>query len=124
MFMPFEYKGKPMCFYLADQSAAIQEGEIVKERMNSNCYAIHGFMVIAQREVSNNLPVQFFKNIYEGTLWWKKYYNILPNNTRICLESILGKNEIGKQLINYFDFEEALLIGDNVYNELYNNIQK
>lgn len=119
MFMPFEYKGKPMCFYLADNKDAFKEEMIFEEELNSNCYAIHGFMVHLQNEIIAYLSVPYFKNTYAGTLWWHTHYSCLPENTRFCLESILEKNHVGQQLIIDFGFSAALSTGEKTYLDLW-----
>jgi hypothetical protein len=118
MFMPFAYKGKAMCFYLAEKEIILPEGESSEGAMNSSSYAIHGFMMMVQSEIDEYLPKLFFKNIYDGTLWWKDHYPALPDNTLLCLESILNQGDIGRQLTDHFNFEAALQAGHKVYADL------
>lgn len=119
MFMPFAYRGNPMCYYLAGQDFLPAEGERCQGLMNSNSYAVHGCMAKIQREVAEYFPVPFFQHIYAGTVWWKQHYHGLPGNTRTCLESILLQGDtIGDQLSAKFDFGAALQAGDELYMDL------
>jgi|GEM_PF-2638871 Fe-S-cluster containining protein len=121
MYMPFEYKGKAMCFYLANDEAIQPDDQAPQNHMNSRSYDIHGFMMTIQRAIDRYFPHSFFKNIYEGTLWWKTNYQFLPENTRTCLESILNEEYIGLQLMKNFAFEETLSAGLNTYTEMVAN---
>jgi len=121
MYMPFEHEGKPMCFYLAQNKLELQEGNVSENSMNSSSYDIHGFMLMLQCDIDKYLSHSFFKNIYEGTLWWKNNYFSLPEDTRICLESILSEDHIGLQLMDNFKFEEALLAGYKTYTDILEN---
>ncbi len=118
MFMPFAYKGKAMCFYRANKDFIMSEGESSEGVMNSSSYAIHGFMMMIQSEIDEYLPKLFFKNIYNGTRWWRDHYSTLPDNTQLCLESILKQGNIGKQLTDHFNFKAALQAGHESYAEL------
>jgi hypothetical protein len=119
MFMPFAYKGKAMCFYLADKDIILPEGESSSEgAMNSSSYDIHGFMMMIQSEIDEYLPKLFFKNIYDGTLWWKDHYSALPENTLLLLESILNQGNSGRQLTDHFNFKAALQSGHDAYADL------
>lgn len=119
MFMPFACKGKPMCFYLADKKEAFQKDKVFEEAMNSNCYAIHGYMVLLQNEIIEYLHLPYFKNTYAGTLWWHEHYPRLPENTRFCLESLLEQDHVGHQLMVDFDFSASLSAGEKTYLELW-----
>lgn len=121
MYMPFEYKGQPMCYYLAKGGELPQGGCFPDIYMNSNSYDIHGFMLMMQTDIDRYSSHSFFKNAYEGTLWWEKHYHDLPADTRVCLESILNENYIGLQLMEDFNYEEALLAGHEKYVNLLDN---
>jgi hypothetical protein len=114
MFMPFDHLGKPMCAYIAEPGAECACGDAA-EQSNSSSYDIHGFMMMIQCEIEQHLAPSFFKNIYDGARWWKENYHILPEDTRICLESILSENAIGDCLVDGFDYEEALHDGYDRY---------
>ena len=118
MYMPFEHEGKPMCFYLAGKDLMLHVDHPLEYRMNSNSYAIHGFMMMVQCDIDTYLSRSFFKNIYDGTLWWKNNYHSLPDDTRICLESILSEDYIGLKLMHNFNFEEALMAGHQTYIDI------
>ncbi len=118
MFMPFVYKGKAMCFYLADKKTVLSEEESSEGLMNSSSYSIHGYMMMLQSKVGDYLPVSFFKNTIDGTLWWKEHYHSLPDNTQNCLESILTQGHIGKKLTSCFDYKVALQAGSETYSDL------
>ena len=118
MFMPFAHKGKAMCFYLAEKDFSLPAGESLEDAMNSNSYALHGFMMMIQNELDKYFSKLFFKNIYDGTMWWKDNYLSLPDNTRLCLESILNQGDIGRQLTDHFNFESALQAGHESYADL------
>lgn len=124
MYMPFEYEGKPMCFYLAKNEFMLQAGNSTENYMNSNSYDIHEFMMMIQCDIDKYLSRSFFKNIYDGTLWWKNNYQSLPDDTIICLESILSEGYIGLQLKHDFKFKEALLSGHETYADLLENRSK
>ena len=121
MYMPFAYEGKPMCFYLAQDELISMDGNVLENCMNSSSYDIHGFMLMLQCDIDKYLSRSFFKNIYEGTLWWKNNYFSLPEDTRICLESILSQDYIGVQLMDNFKFEEALQAGYKTYTDILEN---
>ena len=118
MFMPFEYKGKPMCYYLACGQGLSEDDDAQENFMNSKSYDIHGVMMKTQCEIEGYFPQSFFKNIYAGTMWWKNNYSSLPENTRMCLESILSDEYVGLQLMENFKFEKVLQAGLTKYNEL------
>jgi len=118
MYMPFEYEGKPMCFYLAKDECMRQTGNSTENYMNSNSYDIHGLMMMIQCDLDKYLSCSFFENIYNGIDWWKNNYQSLPDNTIFCLESILSEGGIGLQLNNNFKYEEALLAGHETYENL------
>ena len=118
MYMPFDYHGRPMCYYLANETTITPEEHLGESIRNSNSYAIHGFMMLMQNNISRYFPSTFFKNIYEGTRWWKNNYQLLPQDTIMCLESVLTGDTIGRLMINDFQFEESLLEGDRAYNDL------
>ena len=115
MYMPFEYEKKPMCYYLAGDVLIVQDDLTLKYTLNSSSYDIHGFMMKIQKDIDPYVTRSFFKNIYEGTRWWRLNYHALPEDTRICLESILSEDAIGLQLTHDFKFEEALLAGRKAY---------
>ncbi|HEB70442.1 MAG TPA: hypothetical protein ENI88_12620 [Desulfobulbus sp.] len=117
MYMPFEYKKKPMCYYLAGNGLASRNDLSLEYTLNSSSYDIHGFMMIIQNDIDQYLSRSFFKNIYDGTQWWKEHYRTLPVDTRICLESILCADSIGLQLTHDFKFEEALAAGHQAYTD-------
>lgn len=118
MFMPFEYRGKPMCYYLAHGKGLSAHNDAPENYMNSSSYAIHGVMMEIQCNIDGYLSQSFFKNIYQGTLWWKDNYALLPVNTRMCLESILTDNDMGLQLMENFKFDKVLQTGLTRYNEI------
>ncbi len=118
MYMPFEYNGEPMCFYLAQNDCATQSKSSSEQYMNSHSYDIHGFMMKIQCDIDKYFSHSFFKNVYEGTLWWENNYDSLPDVTRICLESILSENYIGSKLIDNFNFKEALSSGHKMYTHI------
>ncbi len=118
MYMPFASEGKPMCFYLARGKAQELDADAPQNMMNSSCYDIHGLMLLLQCDVDRYLSRSFFKNIYEGTLWWKDNYLSLPRDTRICLESILAGNYIGSQLTDNFNYKEVLQAGYSKYTDV------
>jgi Fe-S-cluster containining protein len=115
MFMPFDYHGEPMCYYLAKDRGSLRQEECSDSYMNSNAYDIHGFMMMTQCAIDVLLPCTFFRHIYQGVLWWKSNYNILPTSTRMCLESILYNGYIGSTLTAEFEFENALTAGHDTY---------
>lgn len=115
MFMPFEYQSEPMCYYLAKDKGNLCQEDCSDSYMNSNAYDIHGFMMMTQCAVDALLPCSFFKHIYQGVLWWKNNYTILPPATRVCLESILCNGPIGSTLTADFEFEKALTAGHDTY---------
>ena len=118
MYMPFEYEGKAMCFYLATNDSMLKADADTENYMNSNSYDIHGLMMLLQCDLDKYLSHSFFKNIYEGTLWWKSNYESLPEDTRLCLESILSEGYIGLQLTDNFNFRESLQAGHERYADL------
>lgn len=118
MYMPFEYEERPMCFYLSHGRDVIQQDSIPTNPMNSSSYDIHGCMMMIQKEIDQFMSQSFFKNIYDGTMWWKANYDSLPVNTRICLESVLCEDSIGLQISDHFPFEKILLAGYKTYTDL------
>ncbi len=118
MFMPFEHQGKPMCFYLACGKHVTLDDNAPQNRMNSNSYDIHGVMMNIQCDIDQYMAHSFFKNIYEGTLWWKANYHVLPENTRMCLESILNEEYIGLKLIKNCTYEKTLQAGLKTYTDM------
>ncbi len=118
MFMPFDYQGKAMCTYIAEPGVEQAVDRDIEELMNSSSYDIHGFMMMIQCEVEQYIATSFFKNIYDGVRWWKENYLILPEDTRICLESILSENAIGDCLVDGFDYGEALHDGYERYDAM------
>lgn len=119
MYIPFDYEGGPICFYTA--GGDIPMDSLGESYMNSNAYGIHGFMVLMQADVERYLPCSSFKNIYQGTLWWKNNYHCLPDTTRICLEAIVDEEYIGLKLVKDFNFDKALLAGRTRYADLIAN---
>jgi hypothetical protein len=115
MYMPVDIDGRPVCFYNAKKPSVALPDQPLEYFMNSNSYAIHGFMMIMQTDVDSDLSRTCFKNIYEGVSWWKKHCDTLPRITRGNLESILSENQAGLQLIHDFKFEESLLAGYQIY---------
>ena len=118
MFMPFAYKGKPMCYYIAEEGQLLKDDDSPENCMNSSSYDIHGCMMTIQSEIDGYLSRSFFKNIYQGTLWWKNNYHCLPVNTRTCLESILNGEYVGLQIMEDFKFAETLLAGHETYSAM------
>lgn len=121
MYMPFEYAGKPLCYYTAADDFVLPAESLGDSYMNSNAYGIHGFMVMMQSDSDTYVSPSFFKHIYEGTLWWKKNYHCLPAVTRMCLESILDEGDIGLKIRDGFRVEEALLAGRTTYTAMLEN---
>jgi hypothetical protein len=78
-------------------------------------------MLLLQCEIDTYSSQSFFQNIYEGTLWWKEHYSNLPENTRICLESILSDGYIGHQMMDGFGYKEALQAGYACYMDVLEN---
>lgn len=117
MFMPFDYQGKAVCSYLVDEDSTEQFFGSTLCTMHSNSYAVHGCMLQIQEELEKYLSQTCFKNIYEGTFWWRTHYDDLPRETRAGLESIINETAAGLQQLAAFDFEESLTIGFNRYNE-------
>ncbi len=115
MYMPFEYNKKPMCYYLAGDELLARNNLSLEYTLNSSSYDIHGFMMKIQSDLDQYVSHSFFKNIYDGTRWWKQNYQTLPEDTRICLESILSEDSIGLQFAHDFKFEEALMAGHQAY---------
>lgn len=111
MFMPFTSQGKPTCYYLAKERGDLQVAAEGEQYLNSHAYAIHGLMMLLQCMVGSHLPCIFFKNSYQGALWWKEHYSILPSTTKNCLESILNHDAHGEQQRADFAFAEALRSG-------------
>lgn len=111
MYMPFAYQGDPMCFYIAPDDFKMNQDSAEESYMNSKSYDIHGFMAIIQNEIDSYITPSFFKNIYQGILWWKNNYDCLPDATRICLESIMLEDYIGLKIAEDFKFEAALVSG-------------
>ncbi len=115
MYMPFEYEKKPMCYYLAGDELVARNNLSLEYTLNSSSYDIHGFMIKIQNDIDQYVSRSVFRNIYDGTRWWRKNYHALPEDTRICLESILSEDSIGLQLTHDFKFEEALMAGHQAY---------
>lgn len=117
MYMPFNYLGKAVCLYHKEQHSVDNYAGSKMCSLHSNSYAVHGFMMLSQREVSLSFSQQFFCNIYDGTHWWKNHYSQLPLDTRRALESILTESEEGKRRMENTAFEELLAQGLDIYNQ-------
>ena len=116
MYMPFNYKGKAVCYYLTDKENEQYRKEGIACSMHSNAYALHGFMLLTQRKVAGNFSKTCFKNVYDGTFWWKTHYKELPLATRNNLESIISENEQGAAQMAGLSFEDLLGQGLSTYN--------
>ena len=118
MYMPFAHQGKAMCAYIATGEVKQQQDCTAKYYMNSNSYAIHGLMMLVQHDLYNYLSKVCFKHIFEGVLWWKKNYTLLPLSTRVVLESVVNEEVLGLQRMDSFKFEESLLAGHQTYTDV------
>jgi Fe-S-cluster containining protein len=117
MYMPFEIDGNPVCFYIAEKGSTVQPGSELEYYMNSNSYAIHGFMMIIQADIDADLSQTCFKNIDAGISWWQVHCDSLPDATRGSLESILNEDRDGLQRIHDFQYEQSLYAGYQRYSE-------
>jgi len=117
MFMPFDFQGKAVCFYLVDDESTEQFIGSTACTMHSNSYAVHGFMLEIQEELAKYLSHTSFKNIYEGTAWWRMHYDNLPQETKVGLESIINEDIAGLQRLGAFNFEKSLDVGFRRYND-------
>ncbi len=118
MFMPFAHEGKPMCAYLAEETSIARQDSAAAHYMNSNSYAIHGYMMLVQHDVYNYLSQVCFKHIFEGVLWWKKNYTLLPHSTRVVLESVVNEEVAGVQRMDTFKYEDSLQAGHQAYTDV------
>ncbi len=117
MFMPFDFQGKAVCSYLVDAESTEQFIGSTACTMHSNSYAVHGCMLEIQEELAVYLSQTCFKNIYEGTAWWRLHYDDLPQETRVGLESIINEDAAGLGRLGAFNFEESLSVGFHRYND-------
>lgn len=117
MYMPFEIDGNPVCFYTAKEELEIMPDAQLEYYMNSNSYAIHGFMMIIQADIDADLTRSCFKNVDAGVSWWKNHCDSLPDGTRGSLESILSEDKGGLQRIHDFNYEQSLRAGYQRYSE-------
>ncbi|WP_028584501.1 YkgJ family cysteine cluster protein [Desulfogranum mediterraneum] len=119
MYMPFAYHGAPICYYLAQEEQLSPRGEVREPSHNSHAYDIHGYMMKMQCQVDRYLSCSFFKNIYDGILWWECHYHSLPKATVRCLESILSEEPSGQKIMLDFDLRAALAEGHDRYEMLH-----
>ena len=117
MYMPFEINGKPVCFYTVEKGAEVPPGTQLEYYMNSNSYAIHGFMMIIQDDIDADLSQSCFKNINAGVSWWQGHCESLPDGTRGCLESILSEDHAGLERIHDFKYKQSLCDGYQRYSD-------
>jgi Fe-S-cluster containining protein len=117
MYMPLDYKGEPVCYYLSDNKSMEHKNMATPCTLHSNAYALHGYMLLTQRMVKIFFSKNCFKNIYDGTFWWKTHYSDLPLVTRNSLEAIISENEHGLLQMAVLDFETLLAKGLSTYNE-------
>jgi Fe-S-cluster containining protein len=117
MFMPSEHHGKAVCFYLAEDGADDRYADCTACSAHSNSYAVHGCMLLVQQEVDDSLHGRCFRNVYEGTRWWRKHYADLPASTRNCLDSIINDDAAGLRRVREFPFDEVLAAGNRAYNQ-------
>jgi len=115
MFMPFAFEKETVCYYLSEEALLARNNLGMEHSLNSNCYDIHGFMLKIQQDVADSLGQSFFKNIYEGIVWWREHYATLPAATRGHLESIVDEDARGRQRTHAFAFEKALREGHLTY---------
>jgi Fe-S-cluster containining protein len=117
MYMPFDYKGKAVCFYLTKKNYAEKYSGSTDCTAHSNSYAIHGFMLLTQSRVDQYVSRHCFKNIYDGTHWWKNNFSQLPLATRNGLESILSEDTKGLLRMAKTEFDVLLAEGLSTYNK-------
>ena len=117
MYMPFTTQGKPVCFYLSGNQEMADFNGSTSCSAHSNSYAVHGFMLLIQQDIDRYLEQSWFKNIYDGTSWWRTHYDGLPQATRAGLESIINDDAAGQQQTGNFQFEESLTVGYQKYND-------
>ena len=125
MYMPVTHQGRRVCFYLATSypESQCQYPSYAACTSHSNAYAIHGVMLNVQRKLEPFFSQQCFKNIFDGTSWWEKHYQDLPEATRNALKSILNEDAEGVGRMADFAFEAVLSEGLSTYNKSIEQLQ-
>ncbi len=125
MYMPVIHKGRRVCFYLSTSypDSQSQHFSCTGCTSHSNAYAIHGVMLNAQRELEPFFSQQCFKNIFDGTTWWQKHYQDVPEATRKALQSILNEEAEGMGRMADFAFDAVLSEGLSTYNKCIEQVE-